>query len=571
MAQNDLILLDSLLSKAAPHYGQGLDEGEVFELFCFDQLLKDYELQIDELESGWVDSGDDGGIDGFFVFLNERLLNVAIDEEFAPKTPHFDVWIISSKRGQTFRQSPLNSLMASLPELFDLGKSEDDITYPFEQTILDVRDTFTRSYINLAGSRPTLRIHVVYASRGDATMVAPNISSRGNQLQAALQALFSNCQTVVTFVGASELLEIALRRKAYSLRLKFIENPISREQTNYVLLSRLSDYCEFVTDEEGALRRYLFEANVRDYMGSVPVNRDIASTLSANPQQEKVDFWWLNNGITILASFATIAGKEISLENVQIVNGLQTTESIFSYFKASNQVKDDRAVLVKIIVAEDPEIRDRIIKATNYQNPVELASLRATEKIQRDIEQYLADHGWYYDRRRNFYKNQGMPAERIVSMTYLASCVRAVALRDPLRARRQRPKFMRVDSQYKQVFDDRWPLDVFVKSLEIVRAAEGGMRTKKLFRNTTFGDVHAGAVRDAAYVVAYTWAVRKLGRPSYTPADIVELKIPNGEEVQDTVAFILNKADEFCRSPTTKPFKSLTKLLRTKEFVGVLY
>jgi hypothetical protein len=66
----------------------------------------------------------------------------------------------------------------------------------------------------------------------------------------------------------------------------------------------------------------LFEANVRDFLGEVLVNRDIMGTLSNVASREEEDFWWLNNGITLLASNATIAGKELSLENVQIVNGL---------------------------------------------------------------------------------------------------------------------------------------------------------------------------------------------------------------------------------------------------------
>ena len=60
-----------------------------------------------------VDSGDDGGIDGFFVFLNDRLLNSDPDEDYKPRSPTFEIWIITAKRGETFRQTPINSLLAS--------------------------------------------------------------------------------------------------------------------------------------------------------------------------------------------------------------------------------------------------------------------------------------------------------------------------------------------------------------------------------------------------------------------------------------------------------------------------
>ncbi|MBZ5489947.1 MAG: AIPR family protein [Acidobacteriia bacterium] len=47
-------------------------------------------------------------------------------------------------------------------------------------------------------------------------------------------------------------------------------------------------------------------------------------------------------------------------------------------------------------------------QTTNYQNGVEIASLRATDTLQRNIEHFLGDKGWYYDRRKNHYKNQGV-------------------------------------------------------------------------------------------------------------------------------------------------------------------
>ncbi len=47
-----------------------------------------------------------------------------------------------------------------------------------------------------------------------------------------------------------------------------------------------------------------------------------------------LDFWWLNNGVTILVTAATVVGRTIHLENIQIVNGLQTTETIFQFFKS---------------------------------------------------------------------------------------------------------------------------------------------------------------------------------------------------------------------------------------------
>jgi hypothetical protein len=67
MPSNDLLLLDSILQKNKAQYGARSDEGEYFELFSMDSVLKNYELSLEQLEDGWVDGGDDGGLDGFYT------------------------------------------------------------------------------------------------------------------------------------------------------------------------------------------------------------------------------------------------------------------------------------------------------------------------------------------------------------------------------------------------------------------------------------------------------------------------------------------------------------------------
>jgi hypothetical protein len=70
LASNDILLLNSILQKNKPQYGLRADDGEYFELFSIDLVLRNYELSLEQLEDGWVDGGNDGGIDGFYVFID---------------------------------------------------------------------------------------------------------------------------------------------------------------------------------------------------------------------------------------------------------------------------------------------------------------------------------------------------------------------------------------------------------------------------------------------------------------------------------------------------------------------
>ncbi|WP_256449285.1 AIPR family protein [Candidatus Pantoea bituminis] len=149
------------------------------------------------------------------------------------------------------------------------------------------------------------------------------------------------------------------------------------------------------------MRRYLFESNVRDFMGLNAVNEDIKSTLS---DQDSPDFWLLNNGVTILSTSAQLIGQSIYMEDIQIVNGLQTSESIFRYFDDGGSDQHERAVMVKVIVSSDESVRDQIIRATNNQTAVEQYSLHATERIQKDVEEILLRNGFFMIEERIFIK-----------------------------------------------------------------------------------------------------------------------------------------------------------------------
>jgi len=526
MARNDVVLLDSLIEKARSRLGTARKLSEIFELFSFEQILKEYDLSYEELETGWVDGGDDGGIDGFFFLVDGKLQMDTNIDRAAKRNPKLKLVIVTAKHGDSFRQVPVNNMISSLQELLDLRITEGLLKSAFNERILELRRVFRKTYVGLADRRPETRVTVYYCCRGETSKIANNVTKRGQLLQKILSELFGDESTKVEFLGAAELLGMARKQRSYALRLRFVENFISRERTNYVVLCPLLSYYGFITDEGGNLRRYLFESNVRDYLGEVRINRDIQDTLNVQTESNKEDFWWLNNGITLLATHATVAGKELSLENVQIVNGLQTTETIFKHFKTGGIRDDDRAVLVKIALTEDELIRDKIIKATNYQNMVDLGSLRGTDKIQRDIEHFLSDYGWFYDRRKNFYKNQGKPSDRIISIPYLASAVRALALRDPAGSRRQRSRSLREDSTYEAVFNNKWDLRVYLVCLEITRTVEVALSPKRTLMYTP--------PIALTHFIAYVYVCRLLGSHKYAPDDLITLvgKVPSRSEVE---------------------------------------
>lgn len=131
----------------------------------------------------------------------------------------------------------------------------------------------------------------------------------------------------------------------------------------------------------------------------------------------------------------------------------------------------------------------------------------------------------------------GEPAERIVSIPYLAAAVRAVALGEPARSQQQRSRSLRDEAVYAQVFNSAWDLRVYLASLEITRSVETILHG----RRTVFETMPIALV----HYFAYIYTCRKLGTSGYRPTDVAQLaQQPPREEDVNQIREELTKTGE---------------------------
>lgn len=515
MAKNDVILIDSLLQQmqaASP----GIEVGERFERFVLEQILKNFDLSNEEIEFGWTDGSLDGGIDGFYVLINGRLLTDPTDFSWPRSGVEIQVYLITSKHHATFQQVPLDAILASVQELFDLSRSNAELAGKYSADIKRCRDMFFAAFRQLSLYRPSLSFNVIYASRGDTALLGASISARATQLTDLLNSYFSASTATFTALGATELVELHREVKSFALDLP-VQECLTAGQEGYVVLAKLRDYSAFVQDERGHLRRYLFDSNVRAYLGVNLVNADISETLAANTAP---NFWWLNNGVTILATSASLVGKTLKLRDIQIVNGLQTTESIHRHYATSTPPSNEqRTLLVKVIVSQDESVRDQVIRATNNQSAVEPAALHATDRIQRSIEEILLRNDWFYERRTNFYKNEERPEARILSPLAIAAGSVALLLKNPIKSSKLRQKHLRTPEAYQTVYSEVFPLNAWPVVAMLIRGAENAI--VRLHRTTRSPQgQYLSAWRG---VLAYVVAARAVGTYGFNHQDLVAI------------------------------------------------
>ncbi|WP_084517567.1 AIPR family protein [Desulfatiglans anilini] len=470
MSGNDLILIRQLISQRRDEIAPELSDSEYFEIFAAEQALKDRDLSYDEIQDGIVDGRGDGGIDAFYFFINNTLCRETIDSYEYKRNVPIELVFVQAKTSSGFSEAGMDKYIASSRDLLDLTKEVSGLATVYNNELLEKIIIFRECYTNLISKFPKLTIRYFYAVYAEE--VHPNVQRKIDHLQEIVESAFSPVEFSFDFLTASKLLQLARRTPKSVHHLKLAETPISTGQIAYVCLARLNDYVQFIS-ENGTINERIFEGNVRDYQGNTEVNQKIRETLT-NASFE--DFWWLNNGITIICTDATVSGKTLTIENAEVVNGLQTSREMFEALSSRPQPDEPRSVLVRVIVTKDAESRDRIIRATNSQTTIPSASLRATDKIHRDIEDFLAARGLFYDRRKNFYKNSGKPVRKIISIGFLAQAVLACALGDPANARARPSSVIKRDEDYRMIFNDSYPLDVYYNASVLTMNVEDTLR-----------------------------------------------------------------------------------------------
>lgn len=469
---NSQVILNDTLQQLHAERAPSLADDQYFEIFCAEQLLKDFDLSYDEIEDGIVDGSHDGGIDSIYTFVNGEIVGDDFDTSPFKKNVTIELYIIQSKISPKFSEDIVNKLISITRNTLDLSKEIDSLTQ-YNEAVREKLKAFRNIYRALAGRFPKLKIGYYLAAKRPNLPAPINFLAKCSELRQAAAERFPEALITVVPLGAANLLNLARRQPKTVFELAFTKSLTSDDGS--IVLAKLSDFNSFLRDEDGKLRKNIFESNVRDFQGKTEVNAEIGATLLSENSPE---FWWMNNGVTVLSSKSAIAGNRISISDPQIVNGLQTSTQIAAYFDGNHLVPEERAVMVKIISSEDEEVRDKIIKATNSQNAVQPATLRATDKIQRDIEANLKSVGLHYDRRKNYYKNEGKSAEKIVSIPLMAQVLMSVLLGRPDDARARPSSLIKDNSTYVSLFSEEVPIKVYAICGLIIKDVERILKSR---------------------------------------------------------------------------------------------
>lgn len=520
---NSQILIKECIKQEFEDSNGYKDINNYFEHFAALQVLKNFNLNDEEIDNGNSGGGNDGGCDNLYIFLNDELITGdKIDGLNAPKGSYLDFFILQSKNTTSFGEDAVMKWKTVSDNLLNMSNNLENFLDRYNEATIEFFGIFRKVIAKLVRNSVKVRFFYYYITLGD--QVHPNVKMQADELKNIVKCYYPTSEVQVLFITADQLMDMYNADSETSVILELADQPISLSENEYISLVKLGTYFRFITDDSLFLRKTFFEANVRDYQGNNIVNSSIAETLKNVGSEE---FWWLNNGVTILSTdIKLITNKSLQVVNPEIVNGLQTSREIYNYFSENKEKidEDSRTILVRVIRPKSEESRDNIIFSTNNQTSIPKSSLRVTDTIHLQIEMYFKNRGLYYDRRKNYYKNQKKKAIDIISVSFLAQCLISLVLRKPDFARARPSTLLTDEETYKYLYETNQDLEAYYKAAKVGRNIQNKLKSNGKITNTEINDI--------LFYVIYAVVANVLKKKELSFLDLKNLNLNNITETE---------------------------------------
>ncbi|GGK71800.1 hypothetical protein Sme01_08870 [Sphaerisporangium melleum] len=232
----------------------------------------------------------------------------------------------------------------------------------------------------------------------------------------------------------------------------------------------------------------LFSQNIRRSLGLTEVNHGLVETLIESPQ----DFWYFNNGITILCDLVVREAwsprskgpLQLKMEGASVVNGAQTVAAAAEANRRDPEATAEAFVSVKIITTRNTpaEFGRSVTRATNTQNRVE----RRDIIVALDPKQTLIreDFALSLDKAYTFRRGEPDPLPEAGCSVIQAAIALACAHRRTeltVRAKRSTDLLWETDA-YRLLFDPAPSAYQIWHSVLIMRAIGAALQVNKAER-----------------------------------------------------------------------------------------
>jgi cold shock CspA family protein len=429
-------ILESYINTFVKEKGLGsLKEHEAFEQFSVHCLISRFVSGSYDLEDVNVGNESNPGVDGLAILVNDRLVLSKEDVNFFKETQgklnvHFI--FLQAKTSPKFDQGELGKFIFAVKNFFT-GKEK--LNFNDDMMLLhDVKEYIFECSIDM-DSPPRCSLFYVTSGRWEnpsdiVTMVNSEIEFLKNT------SLFSEVNLYPIDSTKLKSYYKELKNKAIkeiNLEKHTILPKIQDVQEAYIGMLPGKEFIKFISDLEGNIQKSIFYDNVRDFQGYNQVNKEINETISDKSLQDK--FVLFNNGITIVAKSINKVGTSFKLIDYQIVNGCQTSHVLFNN---KNFIGDNFYIPLKLIITNNYDVTNSIIRSTNRQTEVKPEAFESLSLFHKELEDFYSTfrtserNRLYYERRSQQYiNNPSIQQNQIITLTQQIKCFLGMFLNEP--------------------------------------------------------------------------------------------------------------------------------------------
>lgn len=396
------------------------NDDDVFEDFSNYVIASNIlEEELDNVKS--VSTNKAQGIDGIVIVVNNKLVSEEADlGKFGPtEAIQIKIGFIQSTTQSSFDEKKFSAFTDEVVKFLTLATDIEPYSTIFKKLLDD-----SGSFIDRISETPHICLFFVSARTShELTDVKINAETRKIKSRTEIE---NRCKLDKILVLQKDEVKIEYEKisRFHTAQLK-LENSIPLSSIDNVELSLLAtikffELKKLILTSDKNLKEKLFIENVRNYIGSTPVNMDIKKTLDSNSERNYFPF--LNNGLTIICNKIErhpVKEKEFTLTFPRIINGCQTTNELFKKYKESSDENsiDNIEVVAKIISTKDNNLKKMIIYAANNQNSID-KDLQSLNDFHEKIETYFLgkeenDFHLYFERLRGQHVNVIPPYSRI--------------------------------------------------------------------------------------------------------------------------------------------------------------
>ncbi|ALS74971.1 hypothetical protein AUC31_06910 [Planococcus rifietoensis] len=423
------------------HQITGRNESKKFEKFINHCVLSTQNISNLELSAVDTGEGDDCSTDGIAISINNRFvsnLNEVTDIINYNMEIEVKFFFIQTKMSSSFDGS----------EILNFGNGVIDIFKPEGKNLLrrneqiKEKSKMIESILdNFEALKEQPKCFLYFVTTGkwenDQNLVANStkiISDLQNlELFKSIDFFPYGKQEIRKLYESSKQQNFAEFTLQSKLEIPYIEGI----NEGYLALMPVRDLVNLISDED-TLKKGIFDSNVRDFQGLSDnrVNQEINGTINSVDNNR---FGLLNNGVTIVGKSLNRGQGKYTIKNFQVVNGCQTSNVLFANREKLNS---DMWVSVKIVITENDEIINNIVKATNNQTEVEEIQLQAMTEYQYLLESFYNTYSFeeeklFYERRLGQYNSRAdIEHSRVISFEEQIKSFSAVFLNIPHRSSR---------------------------------------------------------------------------------------------------------------------------------------